>query len=104
MAIFDDANTPLLILDNKTRIIKRAAIVLSGITYWQPFCEGNKETALGATIAYLERNGYTLVFRNQFEEDEIKDLLIRTVMKFEDDSTIVSEIEDYLFRRVLPLF
>jgi hypothetical protein len=40
------------------------------------------------------------MLRTEQEEDELIDLLTRTVYKYEDDSTIFSEVEEYLNRKV----
>lgn len=46
-------------------IVKKAAKLLHGITLLQPFYEGNKETALAATKAFLALNGYGLYATNE---------------------------------------
>lgn len=42
-------------------IFTKAASLLEGIIRMHPFYDGNKRTALLATIAYLELNGYTMI-------------------------------------------
>ncbi len=39
----------------------KAASIMEGIIRWSPFVDGNKRTALLATSAYLQVNGYSLV-------------------------------------------
>ena len=46
--------------DRQQRIIKKATRILAGITYYQPFGDGNEETALVTTIRYLRKNGFDL--------------------------------------------
>lgn len=42
-------------------IFSKAASLMEGIIRMHPFFDGNKRTALLATMAYLELNGYTMV-------------------------------------------
>ncbi len=46
-------------------IVKKATKLLHGITLLQPFFEGNKETALASTKAFLTLNGYSLNASNE---------------------------------------
>ncbi|MGI8834832.1 MAG: Fic family protein, partial [Nitrososphaeraceae archaeon] len=50
-----------VIKDKRQRIIKKATRILAGITYYQPFGDGNKETAHYMTIRFLKRNGFKLL-------------------------------------------
>jgi prophage maintenance system killer protein len=86
--------------DKRTRIIKKATRILAGITYYQPFGDGNKETALAATKLYLKRNGFSLIIPPFNKEEEVYDLLTKTIWKPMNDSTIFREVEEYLMREV----
>ena len=101
--IFDNVNNFDEILDRRIRIIKKTAWVLGGITFYQPFNDGNKETALSLTTYFLRENEMDLPIRSKFDKKEIYELLTKTVLKFEDDPTIISEIEDYLFKKVIEV-
>jgi prophage maintenance system killer protein len=88
--------------DQKRRIIVKASHLLGGITYRQPFDNGNKTTATTVTIDFLRRNGYDLPIVNENDEEEHISLLEETLYKFEDDQTIISDVEQYLWRKVVP--
>ncbi len=99
--IFDKVNSFDDIFDRRTRIIKKATHILAGISYNQPFIEGNRRTSHYLVKSFLGRNLYQLRFYNVKEEDQFADMLKRTAEeKFEDDLTIYSEIEEYLTRKV----
>jgi prophage maintenance system killer protein len=99
--IFNRMNRYYQIKDKRKRIIKKATRILAGITYYQPFGEGNKETALAATKLYLRRNGFYLILRTPDDEEEVYDLLTKTIWKPTNDPTIFGEVEEYLFRKVI---
>ena len=101
--VFNNVNSFNNISDKRLRIIKKAAHLLGGITWQQPFSNGNKSTALVATKYFLRKNGFDLRLLTPQEEDELIDLLTRTIFKFEDDSTIITEVEEYLLRKVEQL-
>ncbi len=98
--VFSKANSFNDIKDQRTRIIKKSTAVLGGISWQQPFNNGNKTIAIIVTKYFLQKNGFDLRLSTDQEEDELIDLLIRTMYKFEDDPTIFSEIEEYLNRKV----
>ena len=100
-SIFDKVNSFNDISDRRTRIIKKATYILAGISYNQPFIEGNRRTSHYLVKSFLGRNLYQLRFYNTKEEDQFADMLKRTAEeKFEDDPTIYSEVEEYLTRKV----
>jgi len=76
---------------------------MAGICFDQPFSEGNKETALDATIGYLNNNGFDLKDKSLKEKKEIYGLLVKTVFKFPGDKTIFHEVEGYLDKNVVSL-
>ncbi|MDE1840499.1 MAG: Fic family protein [Thaumarchaeota archaeon] len=98
--IFSNVNLHNNMQNKKERIIRKAAHILGGITYQQPFCEGNRETALAHTILFLRDNGFDLPLDKQEDRQEVYDLLYQTVFKDELDPTIITEIEQYLTKRV----
>jgi prophage maintenance system killer protein len=98
--VFSKANLFNDIADQRTRIIKKATAILGGISWQQPFNNGNKTTAITFTKYFLQKNGFDLKISTDQEEDELIDLLVKTVYKFEDDSTIFTEIEEYLNGKV----
>jgi len=89
--------------DERTRIIKLAAILLGGIAFEQPFAEGNKETSITITIYYLRKNNLNLPILTEQDEDKLIELLQRTILKFEGDDTIISEVESYLDGKVISM-
>lgn len=89
--------------NRRPRIVKKAATLMAGICFDQPFFDGNKETALDATIGYLNNNGFDLKDKSQKEKKEIYDLLVKTVFKFPGDKTIFQEVEEYLDKNVVIL-
>lgn len=99
--IFSFANSinPDIEPDRKKRILKKAARIISGITWLQPFDNGNKSTALASGKMFLNRNGFDLSINNK----QIYFLLELISMKFENDSSIYSEREEFLFKKVFHI-
>lgn len=92
-------------IENKReRIIKKATRILAGITYYQPFGEGNKETALSATISYLRKNGFDLSMNTTDQRKDIYGLLNETIWKITNDPTIFGDVEAYLRIRITERF
>lgn len=98
--VFSKVNSYNDMQNKRERIIRKASYILGGITYQQPFCEGNRETALTHTILFLRNNGFDLPLDTKEDKHEIYDLLGRTVFKDELDQTIITEVEQYLTRKV----
>jgi len=98
--VFNKVNSFNDIVDRKERIIKKAAHILGGLTWSQPFSNGNKRTALTISIYFLRKNGFDLPIMSKGEEKELFDLLEKTIFKDESDETIISEVEDYLSKKV----
>lgn len=90
-------------IDRKTRIIKKTAKILAGITFNQPFHDGNKETAILVAIMFLNRTGFDISLTNKKEKRTLYNLLIKTVEKFPDDPTIYQEIEEYLQQEIIKI-
>jgi death-on-curing family protein len=88
-------------IDRKTRIIKKATRILAGIAFSQPFGDGNKRTATLVTLMFLNRNGYDIPLIYSAEKIRFYKLLIKTMLKFREDSTIYSEIEDYIKQEIV---
>ncbi len=100
--IFDQINNPSTKFnDERERTIFQTSIILGGITFHQPFSEGNKETALSLAILFLRKNNFNLPLDSQEKEKEVFDLLQKTIFKFEDDPTIISEIQEFLEKKVV---
>jgi prophage maintenance system killer protein len=90
-------------MDRKTRIIKKATKILSGITFSQPFGEGNKRTATLVTLMFLNRNGYDIPLICSAEKTRFYKMLINTMFKSRNDPTIYSEIEDYIKQEIVVM-
>jgi prophage maintenance system killer protein len=99
--IFSNVNSHNNIQNKRERITRRAAHILGGITYQQPFCDGNRETELAHAILFLRDNGFDLPLDKQEDKREVYDLLYKTVFKDELDPTIITEIEQYLTKRII---
>lgn len=99
--VFNNVNSFNDISDRRERIIRKTAHILGGLAWAQPFSNGNKRTALTTSIYFLRKNGFDLPITNKGEEKELFDLLEKTVFKSEGDETIISEVEDYLLRKVI---
>ena len=100
-AVFDKVNSFSDIENKRERIIKKTAYFVAGISYNQPFRDGNRRTSFYLMKNFLGRNGFTLRLYNKEEEDVLADILQRTAeVKFEDDKTIYSEVEEYLTQKV----
>lgn len=98
--VFNKVNSFNDIVDRKERIIKKTAHILGGLTWSQHFSNDNKRTALTISIYFLRKNGFDLPIMNKGEEKELFDLLEKTIFKDESDETIISEVEDYLSKKV----
>jgi prophage maintenance system killer protein len=85
--------------DRHERIIKKATYLLAGISWKQPFGDGNKETAHFITIRFLKRNGFRLL-NTSSERRELFKLLIKTIEKPPIDSTIFKEVEEYITKKI----
>lgn len=99
--VFNKVNSYNDIIDRRERIIKKTSHILGGLTWAQPFSNGNKRTALTISIYFLRKNGFDLPITSKGEEKELFDLLEKTIFKFEGDETIISEVENYLLRKVV---
>ena len=99
--IFRRVNSFNGIRSQRKRIVKKSTHIVAGISYNQPFCEGNRRTSFYVLKSFLGRNGFTIRFYSTKEKKEFADLLRRTAEeKFEDDPTIYSEIEQYLAQKI----
>jgi len=101
--IFTEINNFDEITNFKDRIIKKTAWILGGISFHQPFNDGNKEMAVSLAIYFLRENDMDLPISNKDSQKELYDLLVKTIFKFEGDPTIISEIENYLQQRTIVL-
>lgn len=90
-------------IDKKTRIIKKATRILAGITFSQPFHEGNKRTAILVTLMFLKRNGFDIPLTTRDKKTKLYNLLIKTMNKFHGDPTIYSEVEDYIKQEIVSI-
>ena len=98
---FRNANEFNTISDPRTRIVKKASTLLSGLVWGQPFKNGNKATATAVTTYFLQKNGFDLKFANKKEKQEYFQLLEATAYKPEGDLSIYPDIEDYLMKKVV---
>ncbi len=102
--IFDQINNPAIKFnDEQERVIFQTSCILGGISFHQPFKEGNKETALSLAILFLRRNNFNLPLDSKEKEKEVFDILEKTIFKFEGDTTIISEIQEFLKNKVVRI-
>jgi prophage maintenance system killer protein len=85
--------------DKRTTIIKKTSVIIGGITWAQPFFDGNKETAIAVGVLFLYRNGYDLLVEKC--KEPLYDLLQKTMNKPHKDKTLYSEIEVFLDKNVI---
>lgn len=101
-SIFERLDLYNTISDDNARIIRKSAHLLGGITYEQPFFEGNKEIALSITRYFLRRNGRDILLDTRQKKLDMYDLLIKTVAKFPEED-IISDVETLLLQIVIDL-
>lgn len=90
--------------DAKEQIIRKVSLLLAGLSYDQPFKNGNKRTSLSLTILLLRINHFDLPYDTKDKQREIFKLLESMMYKFEDDiPEIVTEIEDFLRERIVQI-
>jgi len=90
--------------DAKEQIIRKVSLLLTGLSYDQPFKNGNKRTSLSLTILLLRINHFDLPYDTKDKQREIFKLLESMMYKFEDDiPEIVIEIEDFLRERIVQI-
>ena len=90
--------------DAKEQIIRKVSLLLAGLSYDQPFKNGNKRTSLSLTILLLRINHFDLPYDTKDKQREIFKLLESMMYKFEDDiPEIVIEIEDFLRERIVQI-
>jgi prophage maintenance system killer protein len=90
--------------DAKEQIIRKVSLLLAGLSYAQPFKNGNKRTSLSITILLLRINHFDLPYDTKDKQRDIFKLLESMMYKFEDDITgIVTEIEDFLRERIVKI-
>ena len=99
--IINNVNAFNDVADKRTRIVKKATQLLVGMSYDQPFINGNKETGLPWTTLLLERNGFKLPLETMNEKNAVYELMEHTGFKMEGDTSIISEMEEYLTSRII---
>jgi len=85
--------------DKRSTIIKKTSVIIGGITWAQPFFDGNKETAIAVGMLFLYRNGYDLLLEKC--KEPLYNLLQKTMKKPHKDKTLYSEIEVFLDKNVI---
>ena len=80
--------------NKRERIIKKTSFIISSIVWQQPFDEGNKETALTIGLLFAQRNGFSIDLISL--KKEIYLLLNNIAFKFENDTSIYTDMEDFL--------
>lgn len=88
-------------VDKKTRIIKKTTRILAGITFNQPFYEGNKRTATIIALMFLNRNGFDIPLTHTNQKRKLYDLLMLTMLKSRTDPTVYTEVEKYLLLEIV---
>ena len=90
--------------DPRERIIRKISILIVGLTYDQPFKNGNKRTALAISILLLRLNHYDIPFYTMEQKREVFHLLENLMFKFEDDiPELTGEVEEFLRVRIIEI-
>lgn len=83
--------------DEEDRIAYLAASLIIGIGQNHPFEQGNKRTALGAAIIFIQNNEY--IFDHP-DTDELAPLVEAVILGQADISELASEIDAYLYAEI----
>ena len=90
--------------DEKERIIRKISILIVGLSYDQPFKNGNKRTSLAISILLLRLAHFDIPFYTKEQKKEVFDLLVGLMYKFEDDvPKLTDEVEDFLRTRIVKI-
>jgi len=90
--------------DDKERIIRKVSILIVGLSYDQPFKNGNKRTALAISILLLRLAKYDIPFHTKEQKREVYDLLENLMYKFEGDvPLLIDEVEEFLRARIVEI-
>ena len=90
--------------DEKEKVIRKISILIVGLSYDQPFKNGNKRTSLAISILLLRLAHYDISFHNKEQKKEVFDLLEGLMYKFEDDIPMLTdEVEDFLRSRIVKI-
>ncbi len=81
--------------DDKERIVRKIARLLTGLCYDQPFKNGNKRTALSLAILLLRINHWNLPYGDTGNRKMIFDFLKGLMYKFEGED-VQSQVEEFL--------
>jgi prophage maintenance system killer protein len=104
--IFANVNNNNDIPDKRKRIVRKAAHILAGIIFYQPFKNGNKTTAEIIMKHFLTMNDYRLPIRTDKESREwIKlEIDISPLILFENQYDIaLSKAENHLLLNIEDL-
>lgn len=90
--------------DEKEKVIRKISILIVGLSYDQPFKNGNKRTSLVISILLLRLSHFDIPFYTKRQKKEVFDLLVGLMYKFEDDvPKLTDEVEDFLRDRIVEI-
>lgn len=83
-------------------IMAQSAYIMAGIAWAQPFCGGNKRTAVISADTWLRINGYTLTIEDDMDREYIRSLLFEIQeSRSEMDGFTLSKIILYVSKRLV---
>jgi len=90
--------------DEKEKVIRKISILIVGLSYDQPFKNGNKRTSLAISILLLRLSNFDIPFYAKKQKKEVFDLLEGLMYKFEDDIPMLTdEVEDFFRTRIVKI-
>ena len=90
--------------DEREKIIRKISILIVGLSYDQPFKNGNKRTSLVISILLLRLVHYDIPFYTKEQKHEVYNLLENLMYKFEDNvPKLIDEVEDFLRTRIVKI-
>ena len=102
--IISNIRTINRIEDEKERIIRKISILIVGLSYDQPFKNGNKRTSLVISILLLRLAHFDIPFHTKEQKKEVFDLLEDLMYKFEDDiPKLTDEVEEFFRTRIVKI-
>ena len=102
--ILDEYNSFDGMEDGKEKAVLKGTCLLAGLVWGQPFKNGNKRTALAISRVMINENHHRIKdYETEEKQEEVYDLLEKTMLKMEGDPTIKTELESYLRENLIKI-
>lgn len=102
--IVDEINSYNKLEDDKEKAIQKAACLLIGLVFDQPFKNGNKRTSLAISLLLMRIHHHDIEeYGNKEKQKILYELLENTMMKMEGDKTIKTDIEKFLRENITKI-